>query len=88
MLHYNPYRSLFGTVRPDHYAAITDALGNAALFVSTGDPSATPILGGWSVTWNADSDQDGVPDAVDKCPFVADDQEEHHDEGAAYGAPV
>jgi hypoxanthine phosphoribosyltransferase len=25
VLHYNPYRSLFGTVRPDYYAAITDA---------------------------------------------------------------
>ena len=25
VLHFNPYRSLFGTVRPDHYAAITDA---------------------------------------------------------------
>ena len=25
VLHYNPYRSLFGSVRPDYYAAITDA---------------------------------------------------------------
>lgn len=25
VLHFNPYRSLFGTVRPDFYAAITDA---------------------------------------------------------------
>ncbi len=25
VLHYNPYRSLFGTVRPDYYAAVTDA---------------------------------------------------------------
>jgi uncharacterized protein len=25
VLHYNPYRSLFGNVRPDYYAAITDA---------------------------------------------------------------
>lgn len=25
VLHYNPHRSLFGTVRPDYYAAITDA---------------------------------------------------------------
>ncbi len=25
VLHFNPYRSLFGTVRPDYYAAITDA---------------------------------------------------------------
>jgi uncharacterized protein len=24
VLHYNPYRSLFGTVRPDYYAEITD----------------------------------------------------------------
>ena len=25
VLHYNPYRSLFSTARPDYYAAITDA---------------------------------------------------------------
>ncbi len=25
VLHYNPYRSLFGGVRPDYYAAVTDA---------------------------------------------------------------
>ena len=25
VLHYNPYRSLFGSVRPDYYAAVTDA---------------------------------------------------------------
>jgi len=25
VLHFNPYRNLFGTVRPDFYAAITDA---------------------------------------------------------------
>ncbi|MEA4908151.1 MAG: phosphoribosyltransferase family protein [Anaerolineaceae bacterium] len=25
VLHFNPYRSLFGTVRPDYYAAVTDA---------------------------------------------------------------
>jgi len=25
VLHFNPYRSLFGTVRPDYYAALTDA---------------------------------------------------------------
>jgi hypoxanthine phosphoribosyltransferase len=25
VLHFNPYRKLFGTVRPDYYAAITDA---------------------------------------------------------------
>ncbi len=25
VLHFNPYRSLFGKVRPDYYAAITDA---------------------------------------------------------------
>ncbi len=25
VLHFNPYRSLFGTLRPDYYAAITDA---------------------------------------------------------------
>ncbi len=25
VLHYNPYRDLFGSVRPDYYAAITDA---------------------------------------------------------------
>lgn len=25
VLHYNPHRSLFGTVRPDYYAAVTDA---------------------------------------------------------------
>jgi hypothetical protein len=25
VIHFNPYRSLFGTVRPDYYAAITDA---------------------------------------------------------------
>jgi hypoxanthine phosphoribosyltransferase len=25
VLHFNPYRSLFGSVRPDYYAAITDA---------------------------------------------------------------
>ncbi len=25
VLHFNPYRSLFGTARPDYYAAITDA---------------------------------------------------------------
>lgn len=26
VLHFNPYRNLFGTVRPDYYAAITDAM--------------------------------------------------------------
>ena len=25
VMHFNPYRSLFGTARPDYYAAITDA---------------------------------------------------------------
>jgi hypoxanthine phosphoribosyltransferase len=25
VLHFNPYRNLFGTVRPDYYSAITDA---------------------------------------------------------------
>jgi hypoxanthine phosphoribosyltransferase len=25
VLHFNPYRSLFGTTRPDYYAAVTDA---------------------------------------------------------------
>ncbi len=25
VLHYNPYRSLFGSVRPDYFAAVTDA---------------------------------------------------------------
>lgn len=25
VLHFNPYRSLFGTLRPDYYAAVTDA---------------------------------------------------------------
>jgi hypothetical protein len=25
VLHFNPYRSLFGTLRPDYFAAITDA---------------------------------------------------------------
>jgi len=25
VLHFNPYRSLFGSIRPDYYAAITDA---------------------------------------------------------------
>jgi hypoxanthine phosphoribosyltransferase len=25
VLHFNPYRSLFGNVRPDYYAAVTDA---------------------------------------------------------------
>ena len=25
VLHFNPYRSLFGNLRPDYYAAITDA---------------------------------------------------------------
>ena len=25
VLHFNPYRTLFGTVRPDYYAAVTDA---------------------------------------------------------------
>jgi hypoxanthine phosphoribosyltransferase len=25
VLHFNPYRNLFGSVRPDHYAAVTDA---------------------------------------------------------------
>lgn len=25
VLHFNPYRNLFGTLRPDYYAAITDA---------------------------------------------------------------
>jgi hypoxanthine phosphoribosyltransferase len=25
VLHFNPYRSLFGSVRPDYYAAVTDA---------------------------------------------------------------
>jgi hypothetical protein len=25
VLHFNPYRSLFGTVRPDYFSAITDA---------------------------------------------------------------
>jgi hypothetical protein len=25
VLHFNPYRSLFGTLRPDYYAATTDA---------------------------------------------------------------
>lgn len=25
VLHFNPYRNLFGTVRPDYYAAVTDA---------------------------------------------------------------
>jgi hypoxanthine phosphoribosyltransferase len=25
VLHFNPYRSLFGAVRPDYYAAVTDA---------------------------------------------------------------
>lgn len=25
VLHYNPYRSLFGQLRPDYYAAVTDA---------------------------------------------------------------
>jgi uncharacterized protein len=25
VMHFNPYRSLFGTVRPDYFAAITDA---------------------------------------------------------------
>jgi len=24
-LHFNPYRTLFGSARPDYYAAITDA---------------------------------------------------------------
>jgi hypothetical protein len=25
VLHFNPYRNLFGTAQPDYYAAITDA---------------------------------------------------------------
>jgi len=25
VMHFNPYRSLFGTLRPDYYAAVTDA---------------------------------------------------------------
>ena len=25
VMHFNPYRNLFGTVRPDYYAAVTDA---------------------------------------------------------------
>jgi hypothetical protein len=25
VLHFNPYRNLFGHVRPDYYAAVTDA---------------------------------------------------------------
>jgi hypothetical protein len=25
VLHFNPYRNLFGSVRPDYYAAVTDA---------------------------------------------------------------
>ena len=25
VLHFNPYRNLFGTARPDYYAAVTDA---------------------------------------------------------------
>ncbi|NJN43631.1 MAG: hypothetical protein HC806_02100 [Anaerolineae bacterium] len=25
VLHFNPYRNLFGSIRPDYYAAITDA---------------------------------------------------------------
>jgi hypothetical protein len=25
VLHFNPHRNLFGTARPDYYAAITDA---------------------------------------------------------------
>ncbi|HEY6072219.1 MAG TPA: hypothetical protein VIV15_02240, partial [Anaerolineales bacterium] len=26
VLHFNPYRNLFGTARPDYYAAVTDAI--------------------------------------------------------------
>jgi hypothetical protein len=25
VLHYNPYRNLFGNAKPDYYAAVTDA---------------------------------------------------------------
>jgi hypothetical protein len=41
VLHFNPYRSLFGSVRPDYYAAITDAF---IVYPWEIDRGADPVL--------------------------------------------
>jgi hypoxanthine phosphoribosyltransferase len=38
VLHFNPYRNLFGSVRPDYYAAITDAHIIYPWEIDTGGP--------------------------------------------------
>lgn len=41
VLHFNPYRNLFGTHRPDYYAAVTDAF---IVYPWEIDPGGDPIL--------------------------------------------
>ena len=43
VLHFNPYRNLFGSVRPDYYAAITDAYIIYPWEIDRG-PEGTPLL--------------------------------------------
>ncbi|MGB9674000.1 MAG: phosphoribosyltransferase [Anaerolineales bacterium] len=45
VLHFNPYRNLFGAVRPDYYAAITDARILYPWEIDRGGPDRV-ILGG------------------------------------------
>lgn len=45
VLHFNPYRNLFGPVRPDYYAAITDARILYPWEIDRGGPDRV-ILGG------------------------------------------
>jgi hypoxanthine phosphoribosyltransferase len=45
VLHFNPYRNLFGTVRPDYFAAITDAFIVYPWEISRG--SDAMLLPGW-----------------------------------------
>lgn len=41
VFHYNPYRSLFGKIRPDYYAAITDAHIIYPWEIDRGNPDRT-----------------------------------------------
>ena len=48
VMHFNPYRNLFGAVRPDYYAAITDARILYPWEIDRGGPDRVILPGGYN----------------------------------------
>ncbi len=51
----------------------------ARLHTDNTDPARSPALEQWGVTWIVDSDEDGIPNTRDNCPYLFNPGQENRD---------